>query len=223
MSIFFALFFGMVFYPHYMGMTEAIYAPSLLEISTVALLEVFVGYMIGFTFNIVLEALILAGETLDNMIGFSAAQFFDPFSNTFQSMLGQLFVLMGATLLLATDLHHLFIRALSDSFQMIPIGGFHLNEGLVQTMVQGTSLIFTYAIKVAAIPMVVLACGLVGVAFTVRVIPDMNVLLTGLPMRVLIAIYMVMFALEHIQPVIQQAFLHAAALSEQAIHFMKNT
>lgn len=210
-SLFFAFFFAMALFPQMQS--EPAHFPPLLEIALKALLEISIGYLIGFTFNIVLEALVLAGETIDNMIGFSAAQFFDPFSNTFHSMLGQLFVLMGAALLLASDLHHLFIRALAESFRIVPIGHFHSSEGLVDTLIGGTSLIFTYAIKFAAIPMIVLACGLVGVAFTVRVIPDMNVLLTGLPMRILIALYMVVFALEHIQPVIFEAFYQAAALT----------
>jgi flagellar biosynthesis protein FliR len=225
LSLFIALILGVVLYPDYLGShpkyvfhhlpNERGHAFFVLGIEIIK--ELSIGYLLGFMFNIVFEAMLLAGEMIDSMIGLATAQFFDPFSNTFQSMLGILLLMFGALFMLIIDFHHVFIRLLAQSFSIVPLGDFHLREGLENTITFGTSLLFIYVVKIGAIPIVILACGLVGIAFTVRVLPEMNLLLTGLPMRVLIGLYVMMLALAYIPPVFNQALMEFAALANQIL------
>lgn len=205
---------AVVLYPEYIGPSSKYtlfsprYGPSLdlLFITLMGLKELAIGYIIGFCFNIIFESMLLAGELIDSMIGFSVAQFLDPFSNTFQSMLGQLFVLTGAMIMISLDLHHIFIRMIAESFEIIPLGDFYINHYLVQDVTQGMAQLFIYAVKIGTIPIVILACGLVGIAFTIRVVPEMNILLTGLPMRILIGFYTIILAMNLIVPTFINGF-----------------
>jgi len=229
LTFFTALLLAMVYYPDYRGPNPT-YAVEEMNVSSPYLIfnllflgirELLIGYLIGMIFNIVFEAMLLAGETIDTMIGFSTAQFLDPFSNTFQSLLGQLLVLLSVLLTLIWDYHFTFFYVIASSFNILPLGDYHLNTAVIQDIAYSTSLLFVYGIKVAAIPMVILACGLVGIAFTIRVVPEMNLLLTGLPMRILIGYYTLMLAMHHIPPVFQTAFLQITTLVERLIEDLR--
>lgn len=230
LAIFTTIIIAIVLYPQYHGI-EAVYTlPAIhyaegkdfIYIMLMSIKELAVGYIIGFCFNIIFESMLMTGELIDSMIGFSAAQFLDPFSNTFQSMLGQLLVLTGAIVMLIFDLHHLFIRIVTESFSFIPLGDFHMNEGVIDHLTLGMGILFLYAVKIGAISIVILACGLVGIAFTIRVVPEMNILLTGLPMRVMIGFYTIMLGINHIVPIFQEGFMALSNLIQSLIYRMGN-
>lgn len=228
LALFITILFVMVLYPKYYGnsplfsFNEAreLQPTSLLQIVLISIKELAVGYLIGFCFNIVLEAMIMAAELIDSTIGFSTAQFLDPFSYSFHSLLGQLLVISGVLLMLIVDFHHIFIRLVASSFTVIPIGQLHMPSLLFDDIITGTSWIFIYAVKYAAIPLIVLAYGVVGIGFTIRVVPEMNLLLTGLPLRVLIGLLMMTLATGRVIPIFEQSFLAITRLAEQIVMHM---
>jgi flagellar biosynthesis protein FliR len=196
---------------------NSLHTDHILLIAIISIKELLVGYLIGFCFNIIFESMLMAGELIDSMIGFSTAQFVDPFSNTFHSLLGQLLVFTGALFMLILDLHHVFIRLLADSFSVIPIGHYFMKMNLLQKITLDTSWIYVFAIKYGAIPIIVLSINLVGIACTVRVVPEMNLLLTGLPLRVMYGIWAMMIAISRIIPLFKDTFFQIQRLVEQII------
>ena len=142
LSVFITLLLSMVLYPSYHGSAlkfpltelEMVQPTSFLQLILTSFKELAVGYIIGFCFNVVFEAMIMAGELIDSVIGFSTAQFLDPFSYTFNTLLGQLLVISGVLLMLIVDFHHIFIRILADSFTVIPIGMFNLTHPLFEDL-----------------------------------------------------------------------------------------
>jgi flagellar biosynthetic protein FliR len=229
LAIFITLLLTMVLYPDYKGAHSRYrYAElqhftfhSLPEVILISIKELGIGYIIGFCFNVVFEAMVLAGELIDSMIGFSTAQFLDPFSNSVHSLLGHLLVLFGALMMLIVDLHHIFIRVVAESFNLVPIGNFELTRPLFDDITLGTSWIFVYGLKFGSIPILILACGLVGIAFTVRVVPEMNLLLTGLPMRVLLGFFTMILATGRIMPIFKESFTAVTRLAEQILHHFR--
>jgi flagellar biosynthesis protein FliR len=225
LGLFAAIVLTLVLYPQYVSQftqapfhNESIFSlDNFLGIAITCLEELALGYLLGFCFNIVFEAMAMAGELIDNMIGFSTAQFVDPFSFAFHSSLGMLMVFTGALYMLITDFHHVFIRLLADSFVVVPLGGYHMPSSLLRDITDGTSWIYTFAIKYGAISILVLCINLVGVAFTVRVVPEMNLLLTGLPLRVLFGLWSMMLAISRIFPLFGQTFRETARLAESIL------
>jgi|688.fasta_scaffold02054_9 flagellar biosynthetic protein FliR len=228
LSIFITIILAMVLYPNYLGPTpryllkekHLLHPAGFLPIILTSIIELVVGYIIGFCFNVVFEAMNMAGELVDAMIGFSTAQFLDPFSYTFHSMLGQLLVIFGALFMLAVDFHHIFIRVVADSFFVIPIGLAQMTQPLFEDIAMGTSWIFVYAIKYGAMPLIVLGYGLIGISFTIRVVPEMNLLLTGLPMRILIGLLMMALTVGKVIPIFEQSFMAVTRLAERIIIHM---
>jgi flagellar biosynthetic protein FliR/FlhB len=225
LGIFVAFLLALTLYPQYARQTLLLQTPNgylldlnnYLGIALTCLEELALGYLLGFCFNIVFEAMVMAGELIDNMIGFSTAQFVNPFSYAFHSSLGMLLMFTGALFMLITDFHHVFIRVLADSFILVPIGHYHLPPNSIKDITDGTSWIYTFAIKYGAISILVLCINLVGVAFTVRVVPEMNLLLTGLPLRVLFGLWSMMLAMGRIFPLFGQTFRQVMRLVESLL------
>jgi flagellar biosynthetic protein FliR len=228
LSFFIGMILALTLYPDYLGEHSRY---SLLDVPSDAksfyllaalegIKELMIGYLLGFMFNLIFEGLMWAGELIDTMIGFSAGQFFDPLSNTFQTLSGRLLMLFGTLLMLAFDFHHVIIKLLAQSFAIVPLGSFHINPYLLTNINAGTSLLFVYAVLFGAIPLVVLICALVGMGFIVRAIPEMNLLVVGAPLRILIGLYILMIAIAYLPPLFSQSFTQISTLTHYAMEAM---
>ena len=90
-----------------------------------------------------------------------------------------------ATLLfLALDVHHVFIRAIIESFSIIPIGGWHISGQLISFLVQRTSDIFVLGVRLAAPVMVSLLLASVALGVMARAFPQMNIFIVSMPLNV---------------------------------------
>lgn len=179
--------------------------------------EICIGYLIGICFTLVYEAALIAGEVIDAMTGFATAKIIDPITNAPKPLTAPLFTLTTGIIILSLDLHHVFILTAVESFSLIPLGDYNMSNTMLSHLVNGTSQMFTFALKVAAVPFVILSCGTIGIGFVTRVVHEYNPLLTGLPMRVLIALYTLMIGVGHVAPTIKQAFKGFYQLAQQFI------
>jgi flagellar biosynthetic protein FliR len=226
LAIFLSVMLTMVLYPDYRGQAP-LYITEVfpnekgwLFLSVNLLKEIGIGYILGFCFTLVFEAIMLAGELIDAMTGFATAASIDPMSETAQALLGPLLVVTIAMIALALDIHHSFIRVVVESFLVIPLGEYKMSPEMIPQITYGTGLIFIYALKFAVVSFIILACATIGIGFMVRIVPEYNPLLTGLPMRVLVAYYTIMLSIRHIPPVIQSAFAEAENLSRILMRFI---
>ena len=176
--------------------------------------EVAVGYLIGFCFSILFEAMVLAGELIDSMMGLSTAQFFDPLSQTFKSLLAELFLLSAMVLMFAMDLHHVFFRILADSFNYIPLGYYQLSNNLLRDITLEVAAIFTFGIKIAAIPMIILVLTAAAIGFISRTLPEFNPLITGVSLRIVVGLFAVMATLRLFPSFIEHAFVNLTELAQ---------
>ena len=169
--------------------------------------EVAIGFLIGFCFSLIFEALLFAGQIASFLIGFSLAELFDPISGVTQALLSQIFVLVGFLLMLSSDLHHSFLRTLSDSFEVLPIGNYHLNHETLQTVSSGTARLWEYAMQLTAIPFVILFLVTVGLGFMAKIMPEMNIFMLGFPLKIFIGYYALIVAVGFFPLILQEAFV----------------
>src|SRR3954463_9528798 len=93
--------------------------------------ELFVGYCIAFIVGRVFDAASAGGQLMDNMSGTNSAQMQVPSIGQSVSLYAAFKLQVFVTLFLTLDGHHLVIRALSESFQTIPLEGFpHFSHGI---------------------------------------------------------------------------------------------
>lgn len=146
--------------------------------------EIFIGMLMGLVCSFILHSLTVAGQVLDIQIGFAMSGFFDPLSGGQATLLAKFLYLLGLTLFLTLDGHHMLISGLFRSFSMVPLSGVEFGGGTVLVLIQIFARMVTIAVQIAApviaVVLIVDVClGLVG-----KTAPQMNIFMLGFPIKI---------------------------------------
>ena len=126
-------------------------------------------------------------------IGLSMATEYDPMNNTQVNITGQLYNYLLLLLLIATDMHHYILRAVVDSYKLIPVNGQvfqwdHLFQSFLTYMTDLFVIAFRIILPIFAV-MIILNC-ILGIM--AKVAPQMNMFAIGMQMKILIG-FLIMF------------------------------
>lgn len=149
-----------------------------------ALSEVAVGLTLAFVAQMVFSAVEFSGQIIGMQMGLTISSIIDPTRGTQVQLMSVLQSLFATLLFLALDVHHVFIRAVIESFRVIPIGGWHISGELISFLVQRTSDIFVIGIRLAAPVMVSLLLASVALGVMARAFPQMNVFIVSMPLNI---------------------------------------
>ncbi|SCA64032.1 Flagellar biosynthetic protein FliR [Chlamydiales bacterium SCGC AG-110-P3] len=222
LTVFISLLVGMTLYNDYQGPNARFLIPELsgeIQLSVVAIAlstfkELAVGYLIGFAFTVIFEAILLAGQVIGIMVGLSVTEILDPISNVRQGLVGQLLSAITTLLILSLDLHHIFLQVTVDSFAVLPIGQQELSYHLLNEIGHGTGRIFHHGMQISAIPFVVLSLVTLGLGFMARMMPEMNIFMVGFPLKIFIGFYTLIFTFQYFPIILQRAFVEYHNLAE---------
>src|SRR3989440_2832804 len=84
--------------------------------------ELFIGAVLGLTARLTISALQVAGSVIAQQLGLGFVTAVDPMMGQQTVLVGNFLTILGITLLFATDLHHLVIGALDDSYSLFRPG-----------------------------------------------------------------------------------------------------
>ncbi len=138
---------------------ESLGYTGILGYSIIVVKEGITGLLIGFAANICNSIILLAGNLLDMNIGFSMATEYNPQMQTQASVSANFYNYLVLLLLIVTNMHHYILRAVADSYQLIPVNGqvFQwdaLMQGMVTYMINAFVLAFRIILPVFACIMI---------------------------------------------------------------------
>ena len=151
-------------------------------------IELVVGYTIGFVCYIVLAAIQTAGQLMDMQMGFAIVNVVDPSSGTQIPLMGNLTQTIALMVYLAINGHHYLIQALVQSYQVIPVMGLSMNHRLMDWMTEIIVYMFIIAVKLAAPLVIAVLTSDIAMGFIARTVPQMNVFIVGLPLKILLGL-----------------------------------
>ncbi len=180
----------------------------------VTLQQILIGLAIGFSLQLVLATLVVAGQTIAMGMGLGFAQMVDPQNGVSVPVIGQYYLVIATLLFLALNGHLALLRVLVDSFQSLPIGLDALSRDDFRSVAHWGVRMFGDAMMVA-LPAVT-AILLVNLCFGVisRAAPQLNIFGVGFPMTLMLGFIILVFALASLLPELQQMLdeaLRAAA------------
>ena len=82
--------------------------------------ELLLGVTIGFISYALFSAIYIAGQLIDTQIGFGMVNVIDPLTNLQIPITADFYVILATLFMLVTDTHHLLIKAIVDSYSIIP-------------------------------------------------------------------------------------------------------
>jgi len=146
--------------------------------------EVAVGLTLALVSQMVFSAVEFSGQIIGMQMGLTIASVIDPTRGTQIQLMSVFQTLLATLLFLALDVHHVFIRAIVESFSIIPIGGWHITGELISFLIQRTSDIFVIGVRLAAPVMVSLLLASVSLGIMARAFPQMNIFIISMPLNV---------------------------------------
>lgn len=180
---------------------------SSIEFLFLSLKEIFTGFCIGLCAQIVFSVFIAAGANADIQIGLSMAQIMDVSEGSNRTITGQLFNVFGFLIFFAIDAHHLLLKAIINSFEMLPIGKINLyNESFVDFIINLYGYVLVTSILLVIPIIIVLFLGNILLAFMSKVMPQMNVFIVGMPFKIIIGFMIFYFTLSSVKEVIVDVF-----------------
>lgn len=150
--------------------------------------EAIAGALMGLFSNIAYHILAFAGQIIDMEIGFSMINQLNPVSNTSTSISANLYGYLVLLMMLITNLHHYFIKAVADSFQVIGLGEAVFPSNMYRLMLQFIIDYFIIAMRIV-LPMfaAILAVNTV-LAILAKAAPEMNMFVVGIQLKILVGL-----------------------------------
>jgi flagellar biosynthetic protein FliR len=146
--------------------------------------ETLIGISLGLVSQAIFAAVEFCGQIVGMQMGFSIVSLFDPTQGTQTPILSVLQTLLATMLFMALGAHHVFIRAIVESYQLIPLGAWHMSSELLKVVMSIFSGMFVLGIKLAAPVMVALLSATVVLGIMSRIFPQMNVFIISLPLNI---------------------------------------
>ncbi len=167
--------------------------------------ELFLGMLLGLGVQVAMAAFAVAGRILDVQIGFGIGSVFDPVTRSSQNVMGSLMSLVGVTLFFIADAHLSLAAMLSASLNPFPIGQWP-SFGDPLPIVTATGSMFALGLALAAPVAITLVLTDLFVGIASRNMPQINVLVLSIPLKVLIAYFVLALSVRAWSPITQRLF-----------------
>lgn len=193
---------------------------SVIAYTIVVITEFIAGLIMGFMANVAYYILSFAGQIIDQEMGFSMVNEYDPITSNQVTITGNLYTYAVMLMLLATNMHHFLIRAIVDSFSVLPVGGVKLDAGIYVLMKR---FIVDYFIIGFRIVLPIFASMLVVntvLAILARVAPQMSMFVVGLQLKVFVGLVVLVLMVMMITGVTDLIFTEMMSLFRDSIPYL---
>nr|WP_284694525.1 flagellar biosynthetic protein FliR [Geomonas sp. Red32] len=168
--------------------------------------ESLIGLTLGFLSQLIFAGVEFCGQQVGTQMGISMAALFDPATQNNVPTMAMFEGVLATMLFLALGVHHFFIRAIVESYQLVPLGAWHIDEGVLKFLIQASSGMLVIAIKLAAPVGVALLATSVALGIVARSFPAMNVFMVSMPLNIGIGFVILGISLPVFLRVLEGAF-----------------
>ncbi len=157
--------------------------------STIVLKETITGLLVGLGANICMPIVHFAGKIADMEVGLSMVQLFDPLTKEGTGFMGSFYQYIVVLIMLITNMHYYFLRAVVETFTLIPIGGAKFSsEKIMTTMIQFMTDFVTISFRMC-LPIVaamLLLNAILGVL--AKTAPQINMFSVGIQIKIIVGL-----------------------------------
>jgi flagellar biosynthetic protein FliR len=165
--------------------------------------ELFVGAFLGGLIRVLMSSMTTAGTVIAYHAGAANALVFDPVSIQQSSVYATFLVNMAMVLIFVTDLHHLMLEAVYDSYNVLPPGALFDFGNYSEAMAWKVAESFAVGMRIASPVIVTGVIFYVGLGLLSRLMPQMQVFFIGLPIQIFLGLSVLGLSL----PIMMYTFL----------------
>ncbi len=162
--------------------------PGTVTLLSLIVMEFLIGVFFGTIARIFMTALDTAGMVISLESGLGNAQIFNPGLATQGSLMGAFLSVTGVVVLFATNLHHLLIMGVLESYDLFPVGAIPDTGSMAELMAKAVAASFSIGVKIGTPFLVVTLLIYVGMGVLSRLMPQVQVFLLAIPLQILISL-----------------------------------
>ena len=194
---------------------------SLVLTVLMAVREFLIGAALGFISGIRLYALQVSGYLESTQMGLMMMNTLDPTLQTQIPVLAQLKYFLAIWFYLHWDGHLLLIRALIESVRLVPVGISIWEDPFGKPLVEWIQNVFVIAMRISLPLFGAVLLGEIGLGFVARTVPQMNVFLLGIPLKISIGFLVLLIVLPGTVDIFHSEIENAVSLALSGIRFLK--
>lgn len=167
--------------------------------------EAALGALLGLALHAAFAAFNLAGRLLDLQMGFGMGAVLDPVTRANAPMMGVALSLLGVAVFFGSDGHQALMRGIAHAAQSIPPGTvWQLPDAA--TLARPVGAMFSLAIVVMAPALFLLLLIELVLGVAARVLPQMNVLFVGMPIKIMVGLSTLAIAAPGMAPALRRTY-----------------
>jgi flagellar biosynthetic protein FliR len=182
--------------------------------------EGLMGLILVIGLRMMFAALQFAGQMMSFQMGFSMARAVDPMTGIQSTALSQVLYIFLVLIFFISDGHHLMIRGLAASFQMVPPNGIVFSPTLGTKLIALSGEMFVVALQIAAPIMIALFLSNLALGIVARTVPQVNILMIGFPLNIGIGLALFGILLRNLSPFLVSLTRRMGEIMMQMLHLM---
>ena len=167
------------------------------ELITYGTMETINGLVLGYMVSICFYIIKMVGKLIDGQMGLSMASTYDANTQSQATIMENLIYFVGVVVFFSINAHYIIINSMQNSFKIIPIGYSIIDYNFTYILKVFTEY-FMMGIKIAIPILVVLILTDLITGIISRSISGLNVMIVGMPLKMLVGILFFMSSLPFI-------------------------
>ena len=148
--------------------------------------EFAIGFVLGFTLQLIFDGALLAGQVCGVQMGYSLASVLNPDSPADSPVLSTLYELFLLFLFIQMNIPQWLLRGLARSFEYLPPGCFSLTMPVASSLLESASGMWLCGLQIAAPILAATLFADVALGFLGKASPQLPVLFIGISLKNLI-------------------------------------
>ncbi|MCC7365471.1 MAG: flagellar biosynthetic protein FliR [Dehalococcoidia bacterium] len=186
-------------------------------VAAAVIAETLFGLALGLAMQLVFVGLQMGSQILGIQMGFGLGSVYDPVTGAQFGAFDQFYAVLVTLVFFTMNGHYMVIQSLAETVRAVPLGTFNplvIESGEIAALITG---LFVTAVRVAMPVLAALFLTDVGMGFVARTVPQANVLVVGMPIKIGVGMIVMMAALPLTTTLIQGVIGNELAGSSQRL------
>ena len=157
--------------------------------AVIVLKEAMVGLLVGFSVTLCQQIAAFAGSVVDMQIGLSMVSMMDPATNQQVTITGSLYSQYLTMALILTGMYQYILRALVDTFTLVPINGAMINsDRMLEVMIDFMKDYIVIGFRICLPIFIITFMTNVILGVLAKVSPQMNMFSVGIQIKIIVGL-----------------------------------
>jgi flagellar biosynthetic protein FliR len=150
--------------------------------------ELAIGLALAMSLRALLAGAELGGQLTGSQLMLSYGSTIDPQGGVRSTMLASLYGNLALLTFFAIQGHHALLRAMTASYQSLPVGLGSIDASLARSVMQLLGVVFVFGLRLAAPVIIVMLVVELATAMIARAAPAINLMTIGTPIRLIVGL-----------------------------------